>query len=91
MTDLVERLRRKALYGIGSGEFYNGALNEAADRIEALEAALWGAREYINEASRYHGTPSPKSVLAIINAALPPSLPGCPHCGHRHPPDGMCV
>ena len=20
-----------------------------------------------------------------------PGLTGCPHCGHRHPPDGVCV
>jgi hypothetical protein len=63
---LVERLRRKALYGIGSGEFYNDILVEAADRIEALEAALreaWNALD-TNQLDR---------AMGIIRAALSPS------------------
>lgn len=48
--DLVARLRRKALYGIGSGEFYNDILTEAADHIEALEAALREVNDRVEKA-----------------------------------------
>ena len=29
-------------------------------------------------------------LLAEIVSHVKP-LPGCPHCGYRHPPDGMCI
>jgi hypothetical protein len=53
MTTLVERLRRKAEYGIGSGEFYNDILVEAADRIEALEAEREKAVAVLREQPGY--------------------------------------
>jgi len=53
MTTLVERLRRKAEYGIGSGEFYNAILVEAADHIEALEAAREKAAAVLREQPGY--------------------------------------
>ena len=29
-------------------------------------------------------------LLAEIASHVKP-LPGCPHCGYRHPPDGVCI
>ena len=29
-------------------------------------------------------------LLAEIARNVKP-LPGCPHCGYRHPPDGVCI
>ena len=58
----------------------NVALN-AVDPLEETTGAIAGASE-----------PGQSDPTRISNEASPaPVGQFCPHCGYRHPPDGMCV
>jgi hypothetical protein len=98
-SELVETLRRVARCTDTNPRAAASAelLDEAADRLEAVEATLEAAHKYLDTAQWWHGDHyrAVKDVLAILDAAFSPeprTIPAaCPHCGHRHPPDGMCV
>jgi hypothetical protein len=65
-----------------------------------LPEKMKGLRPDIMEKYEADEPIEPEDKLAAVDAACAEmeqqidenlSLPGCPHCGYRHPPDGMCL
>jgi hypothetical protein len=74
MNNLVERLRKQAVCVYlatesGPADDLSDGLKKAADRIEALEAALRLAHEWLDP------TEMPDADYCVIRAALDPSSP----------------
>lgn len=64
-------------------------IEDILERIKALEKHSHEPFDFSALIKRLERV---EQILGVVLDPPPPKkLSGCPHCGFRHPPDGMCV